>query len=74
MDLWLLYLKEDYNLSIFPKAGENEPDYPAVSSGSDYPFQLSAGQVDRIMKEPAAFLQLPKIDPNKPEPEKIESK
>jgi hypothetical protein len=74
--LFTLELKggQDYSLSIFPKAEENDPDYPAVSSGSDYPFQLSASQVDRIMKEPTAFLQLPKTDPQKPEPEKIESK
>ena len=74
--LFTLELKggQDYTLSIFPKAEENDPNYPAVSSGSDYPFQLSTSQVDRIMKEPTAFLQLPKTDPKKPEPEKTESK
>ena len=64
-------VQDDY-LSIFAKAAENDTDYPAVSSGSDYPFQLSASQVDRIMKEPTAFLQLPKTDPKKSESEKIE--
>jgi hypothetical protein len=54
---------QDHKLSIFPKAEENDPNYPAVSSGSDYPFQLSASQVDRIMKEPSAFLQVPETDP-----------
>ena len=54
---------QDYNLSIFPKAEENDTHYPAVSSGSDYPFQLSASQVDQIMKEPSAFLKTPKTDP-----------
>ena len=54
---------QDDHLSIFPKAGENDPNYPAVSSGSDYPFQLSAGQVDRIMKDLSALLQTPKNDP-----------
>ncbi len=54
---------QDYNLSIFPKAGENDPTFPAVSSGSDYPFELAASQVERIMKEPSALLQTPKTDP-----------
>ena len=60
---------QDFNLSIFPKAEENDPNYPAVSSGSGYPFELSASQVDRIMKEPSALLQTPKTDPKKSEPE-----
>jgi hypothetical protein len=54
---------QDYNLSIFSKAAENDPNYPAVSSGSDYPFELSTSQVERIMKEPSAFLQAPETDP-----------
>ena len=54
---------QDYRLSIFAKAAENAPNYPAVSSGSDYPFELSTSQVDRIMKEPAAFLQVPEPEP-----------
>ncbi len=65
--LFTLELKggQDYNLSIFPKAEENDPNYPAVSSGSDYPFLLAGSQVDRIMKDPSAFLQTP--NPDKPE-------
>jgi len=50
---------QDYQLSIFPKAAENDPNFPAVSSGSDYPFELSTSQADRIMKDPAALLQAP---------------
>lgn len=74
--LFALELKggQDYNLAIFPKAEENDPNYPAVSSGSDYPFQLSTSQVNRIMKEPSEFLQTPKTDQEKSEPEKTESK
>jgi len=53
---------QDYSLSIFPKAGEDDANYPAVSSGSQYPFLLSANQVDRIMQEPSALLQTPKTD------------
>ena len=60
---------QDYSLSIFAKAGENDPNYPALSSGSDYPFELSTSQVERIMKEPAAFLQVPETDQKKSEPE-----
>lgn len=58
---------QDYNLSIFSKAEENDANYPAVSSGSDYPFELSTSQVDRIMKEPSAFLQATEADPKKSE-------
>lgn len=60
---------QEYKLSIFSKAEENDPNYPAVSSGSDYPFELSTSQVDRIMKEPSAFLQAPETDPKKSESE-----
>ena len=74
--LFALELKgaQDYNLSIFPKAAEDDPNYPAVSSGSDYPFQLSTSQVNRIMKEPSEFLQTPKSDQKKSEPEKTDAK
>jgi len=52
--LFTLQLKgaHEYNLSIFAKTAENDTSYPAVSSGSDYPFLLSAGQADQIMKDP----------------------
>ena len=53
---------QDYSLSIFPKTGENETNYPAVSSGSKYPFQLSSSQAERIMKGPSDLLQKPKTD------------
>lgn len=62
--LFTIQLKgaQDYHLSIFPKIAENDPNFPAVSSGSDYPFELSASQADRIMKEPSALLQVPAAD------------
>ena len=53
---------QDHRLSIFAKAAENDSNYPAVSSGSQYPFQLSKSQVDRIMKAPAELLQTAKTD------------
>jgi len=59
----------EYTLSIFSKSGEDDPNYPAVSSGSAYPFELSTSQVDRIMKDPSAFLQAPATDPKKSETE-----
>jgi len=58
---------QDYNLSIFPKTAENDPNFPAVSSGSDYPFELSTSQVERIMKDPSALLQTPEADQKKSE-------
>jgi hypothetical protein len=69
--LFTLELKggRDYTLAIFAKAGENDPNYPAVSSGSEYPFELSASQVERIMKEPSAFLQTAPTDQKKIEKE-----
>ncbi len=62
--LFLLEMKgaRNYSLSIFPQTGENDPNYPAVSSVSEYPFLLSTSQVDRIMQEPSALLQAPKTD------------
>jgi len=58
---------QEYKLSIFPKTAENDPNYPAVSSGSDYPFELTTSQAERIMKEPTALLQAPKADQKKTE-------
>ena len=52
--LFTLQLKggQEYSLSIFAKTAEKDTDFPAVSSGSNYPFLLSGSQVDRIMKDP----------------------
>lgn len=58
---------QDYKLSIFPKAGESDTTYPGISSGSDYPFQISSSQVDRIMKDPSEFLQKPPTEESKSE-------
>lgn len=43
---------QEHSLSIFAKAAEKDTDFPAVSSGSKYPFLLSGSQVDGIMKDP----------------------
>jgi len=52
--LFTLQLKgaQEYSLSIFAKTADKDTDFPAVSSGSNYPFLLSGSQVDRIMKDP----------------------
>ena len=63
---------QDYQLSIFPKAGESDTTYPGISSGSDYPFELSSSQVDRIMKDPSEFIEKPPAEDSKSE--KPESK
>jgi hypothetical protein len=65
---------QDYTLSIFPKAAETDTTYPAISSGSDYAFQLSASQADRIMKAPADLLQKPPAETKETTSEKSEPK
>jgi hypothetical protein len=58
---------QEYSLSIFPKANEKDTDYPAVSSGSDYPFLLSQAQVDRLMKNPIKEEKPPATEPTETE-------
>jgi hypothetical protein len=41
---------ETYSISIFQKREDNK--YPAVSSGSDYPFLLAEWKAEQIMKKP----------------------
>jgi len=67
--LYTIELKggQTYQLSIFPKIAENDLNYPAISSGNDYPFELTTSQAERIMKEPNDLLQAPKVEPEKTE-------
>ena len=65
---------QNYRLSIFAKLNEEDSNYPAISSGSDYPFLLSQNTVDRIIKSPENLLEKPKMDETKSEAEKSESK
>jgi hypothetical protein len=58
---------QDYSLSIFAKTAEKDTDYPAVSSGSNYPFLLSGSQVDTIMKDPIKAVKSPQSDTVKSE-------
>ena len=73
--LFTLQLKGalEHSLSIFSKTEEQDKSFPAVSSGSNYAFLLSGSQVERIMKDPAAFLQIQKTDQKNPEPGKTEN-
>ncbi len=73
--LFTLQLKgaQDHELFIFAKTEENDPNYPAVSSDSDYAFMLSDSQVNRIMKDPSALLQAQKTDQKKSEPEETDA-
>ena len=56
---------QNYKVSIFAKTSDEDANHPATSSGSDYPFELSSSQVDRIMKDPSALLEAPKTDDKK---------
>lgn len=48
---------QEHQLDIFAKLEKDAEEYPATSTGSDYPFLLSDSQVQQIMKDPAEFLQ-----------------
>jgi hypothetical protein len=52
--------KQDYSLSIFAKSGEGNEHYPAVSSGNDYPFELSNWQAEELLKVPDEIVKKPK--------------
>jgi hypothetical protein len=52
---------QEHTLSVFAKANKDAKSYPAVSSGSEYPFMLPEWQVNSLMKQPAEMLK--KQDP-----------
>ncbi len=58
---------QNHKLSVFAKLKEDDESYPAVSSGSDYPFYLSKNTADRIMTNPEDLLEKPKAEENKSE-------
>jgi hypothetical protein len=51
-----LKTSKEHTLSIFAPT-ETDGPYPAVSSDSDHPFQLSADQAQRIMKDPDEYVK-----------------
>jgi len=67
--LFTLQLKgaQESSLKIFAKTAEKDTTYPAVSSGSNYPFLLSGDQADQIMKDPIKAPKPPETDPAKSE-------
>jgi hypothetical protein len=66
--LFTLQLKggQEYSLTIFAKTAEKDTDFPAVSSGSNYPFLLSGSLVDSIMIDPSEILKTPATNEIKP--------
>jgi hypothetical protein len=70
--LYIAQLKsaQDHTLSIFAKLNEEDTQFPATSSGSDYPFYLSKSKADQIMKDPANLLKKAETDKKKSEPQK----
>ena len=64
---------QEFKLSLFAKSEEEDTDYPATSSMSDYPFLLSANQADRFMKAPSEFLKKSETEENKSESPPSES-
>jgi len=65
--LFTLQLKggQEYSLSIFAKTAEKDTDFPAVSSGSNYPFLLSGSLVDSILIDPSEILKTPATNETK---------
>ena len=53
---------KDYNLSIFAKLKDDDPDFPAISSENDYPFLLSKAKAESIMQDPDKLLKKPETD------------
>ncbi len=49
----------DYQLEIFAKLQEDDTNYPAVSSDSDYPFWVSDKQAQQIMINPEEMVKKP---------------
>jgi len=65
---------QSHKLAIFAKLKQDDTNYPAISSDSNYPFFISKDTADRIMKKPEDLLEKQKTDENKSEAEKSEPK
>jgi hypothetical protein len=52
----VLKTSKEHSLTLFAPADTNGP-YPAVSSDCDYPFQLTADQAERILKNPEDYFK-----------------
>ena len=56
---------QEHQLEIFARLEKDAEHYPAVSSGSDYPFLLSDKQVQQIMKDPSEMLLKSEVEEKK---------
>jgi hypothetical protein len=63
---------QDYQLHIFAKLEKDAENYPAVSSGSDYPFLLANSQAQQILKDSEEMLIRPQADEKTAEEPKSE--
>ena len=63
---------QEHQLDIFAKLEKDAEHYPAVSTGSQYPFLLSNAQVQQIMKDPAEMLSQPEADKKTSDAQKSE--
>ncbi len=63
---------QEHQLEIFARLEKDAEHYPAVSSGSDYPFLLSDKQAQQIMQDPAEILAKSETDKKTSEAQKSE--
>jgi hypothetical protein len=61
---------QEYNLAVFAKAGDEDTEYPAISSENNYAFLLSDSLVEDILEEASQILKEPETE--KPASEKQE--
>ena len=53
---------EDHTLNLFAKTEQEAKNYPAVSSGNDYPFLLPQWQAENLMKKPEDLLEKAEVE------------
>jgi hypothetical protein len=63
---------QDHQLEIFARLKEDDKKYPAVSSGSDYPFWLSENKIRQIMINPEEMIKTSEPDEKTSRPSKSE--
>ena len=53
---------QEYSLAVFAKAGDEDTEYPAISSENNYAFLLSGSLVEDIMEEASKILKDPETE------------
>jgi hypothetical protein len=53
---------QEYSLAVFAKAGEEDTEYPAISSESNYAFLLPDNLVENILEDSSKILKEPETD------------